>query len=427
MRCPYCNEENREDAAFCKQCGKSLKGEQAAQCPNCHKALSHDARFCPNCGTAVNASPAVPQPRRMREKPLKALDLAGGISMLAAAFCALIFAFFIGTKHRVTGNYSYSESLDVWHYFGRAYSLLESSSAGMGYSNYTLTAHYLPVVLSTIIGAGTMASTVAFAMVATVKFGLHFKRSNEQYYKYAVAAVFSFILGATLFDCIHSVSSQHQYASLNATTVWGLSMCCLFIIASLSLKTAALGSGGQRKQKLMNCACTLVAILFLAMVSGFGISEQTKYTVMDYGQSDYSINFYYLNATLSFLYDAQSSIPGDYIASFVFALFAVLTQIALQVLAFILLIRHIGNYNEEKPFSLGLAIALVAVAAAYLTFSAVAVEMINGLSATQPTGYPKLWITAAPIMTLVDSLLYLAIAITYKAITKKEGQEEAHI
>ena len=419
MKCPFCNAENPEGAVFCKHCGKHLS-EVYTQCPVCREPCSQSARFCPHCGTPILGARPVYGRRRLRETSYKTLELTSGIFMMAGVLIALVFVFFLGTKQRLSGGYS--ENYDVWHFFGRAYTLLQSTLAGHNYSGYTITAHCLPVVLSTIIGAGTIVATVVFAMLAALKFGLHFKRPNEHYYKFATMAVFSFILGATLFDCIHSASLENQNAALNATTVAGLVMCCFCIIGSLSVKAVMLWNDMPQRQRVLNCVCALAGILFLAMLSGFAITEQVSYEAAESWRNSYSINYYYLNASISFMYDADSSIPADYISAFIFALLAVLTQIAVQVLAFSALIRHIGDFGSERTFSLGLAIALAAVSAAYLTCSAVGAEMINGLTIAGEAGWSKLWLNAAPIMTLVDSLLYLATTITYRALTKKEDE-----
>ncbi len=52
MRCPSCDRENRDEAAFCDGCGASLQPE----CASCHAKLRPDARFCDSCGTAVGTS-----------------------------------------------------------------------------------------------------------------------------------------------------------------------------------------------------------------------------------------------------------------------------------------------------------------------------------------------------------------------------------
>ena len=426
MNCPFCNTENPEGATFCKHCGKSLT-QNTVECPSCKNPCIPTSQFCPKCGTKLSTTPPPPpQKKGIDEKKQKTLHLVSGIAMMGAVFFALIFSFFIGVTCSIpsSGYYTRYETYTVWHYFGRAYSMLESDLAGHGFSAYTIATNYIPVVLSTLVAAGTLGATVAFTLVATVKFGLHFKRPEVRYYKYAVAAVFSFMLGATLFDCIHATATQSNDASLSGTTVTGLVFCCLLIIVSLVLRTVSIGNRFKRRQMVLDCVCTLIGVLFLAMASGFADSPQADYTLMGSYRSSYSIGFFQLNRTLSLLYTAQSTVPADYVATFVLALLAIAAQLAVQILAFAILIRRIGNYTEERTFSLKLGIALACAAALYLTFSAIALEFANYVIPASSSEISRLWLAAAPIMTFVSSLMHLTVAITHKAVAKKDTSDD---
>jgi class 3 adenylate cyclase len=46
MKCPKCQFDNREGAAFCLECGEKLE----LKCPQCGKALPPLAKFCDGCG-----------------------------------------------------------------------------------------------------------------------------------------------------------------------------------------------------------------------------------------------------------------------------------------------------------------------------------------------------------------------------------------
>src|SRR5262245_30617949 len=56
MRCPRCQQENREEARFCAACGSAL----AARCPACGHQPPPGAAFCDYCGTRLAGS--VPTP-----------------------------------------------------------------------------------------------------------------------------------------------------------------------------------------------------------------------------------------------------------------------------------------------------------------------------------------------------------------------------
>ncbi len=49
MKCLECQQDNREGARFCDNCGTRLR----VQCPACGTALRPAARFCDECGNAL--------------------------------------------------------------------------------------------------------------------------------------------------------------------------------------------------------------------------------------------------------------------------------------------------------------------------------------------------------------------------------------
>jgi len=54
MKCPECQQDNREGAKFCDACGAPLQ----ARCPACKTLLRPQARFCDECGHALAPAPA---------------------------------------------------------------------------------------------------------------------------------------------------------------------------------------------------------------------------------------------------------------------------------------------------------------------------------------------------------------------------------
>ncbi len=56
--CPLCNSQNRDNAAFCSNCGTGLKQAAPIFCTRCGSQNVAGSRFCPTCGNALTASPA---------------------------------------------------------------------------------------------------------------------------------------------------------------------------------------------------------------------------------------------------------------------------------------------------------------------------------------------------------------------------------
>ncbi len=54
MKCPYCQFQNRKEAKFCKECGKSLE----RTCPNCKHGYKPGDKFCDQCGCDLQKSEA---------------------------------------------------------------------------------------------------------------------------------------------------------------------------------------------------------------------------------------------------------------------------------------------------------------------------------------------------------------------------------
>ncbi len=81
MNCPACHHENREDAAFCEECGTGL--ERA--CASCGTGNSAGAKFCRKCGTllreAAEAAKRAPRdytPKHLADKILQSKSALEG-------------------------------------------------------------------------------------------------------------------------------------------------------------------------------------------------------------------------------------------------------------------------------------------------------------------------------------------------------------
>ena len=69
MECPNCQFDNREEAAFCLECGTEL----GVICPGCEKALPPRAKFCDTCGRDLRpprkTEPQIQEPTPAKDTP----------------------------------------------------------------------------------------------------------------------------------------------------------------------------------------------------------------------------------------------------------------------------------------------------------------------------------------------------------------------
>jgi class 3 adenylate cyclase len=65
MRCPSCQQENREGARFCAACGSSL----ASPCPACGSEPPLGAAFCDHCGTPLTGTTTAATPPSLVPRP----------------------------------------------------------------------------------------------------------------------------------------------------------------------------------------------------------------------------------------------------------------------------------------------------------------------------------------------------------------------
>jgi class 3 adenylate cyclase/tetratricopeptide (TPR) repeat protein len=79
MKCPFCLEQNQEDALFCSHCGRNL--EQT--CPVCATSHTPDARFCRKCGTSLSPGFGKPKGGQEGERKLVSVLFADAVGFTA--------------------------------------------------------------------------------------------------------------------------------------------------------------------------------------------------------------------------------------------------------------------------------------------------------------------------------------------------------
>jgi len=77
MKCPHCQDENREGVKFCEHCGAVIE----LVCPSCGAHVPPDRRFCGECGHALvegKKSTAKSQPKPKKPSTVQPISFADG-------------------------------------------------------------------------------------------------------------------------------------------------------------------------------------------------------------------------------------------------------------------------------------------------------------------------------------------------------------
>jgi len=63
-RCMSCGAENKDDAKYCRKCGKRL----ALACPECGAEVEQDDEFCSNCGHKLGGDAEQPESEAQKDR-----------------------------------------------------------------------------------------------------------------------------------------------------------------------------------------------------------------------------------------------------------------------------------------------------------------------------------------------------------------------
>ncbi|HEY98373.1 MAG TPA: zinc-ribbon domain-containing protein, partial [Dehalococcoidia bacterium] len=77
MKCPNCQDENREGVKFCEHCGAVIE----LVCPSCGAHVPPDRRFCGECGHVLvegKKSTAKSQPKPKKPSTIQPTSFADG-------------------------------------------------------------------------------------------------------------------------------------------------------------------------------------------------------------------------------------------------------------------------------------------------------------------------------------------------------------
>lgn len=445
MICKNCRTENPEEAVYCLHCGNRLDDKKI--CPVCQKENPEEAFFCLHCGKRLadgNGTGApqaeqseAPAKKSAFEKVKFAFDLSGGICLMVAVLFSLVFTLCMGitATAALNGsssglNNSLSETTMLWDYFGSAYKeLSESLNSMQSYTGYFEAAMYLPVVLSTVVCAGTLVCVLVFTVISAVKYGKHFKDPELNYMKPAVAAVLSFILGAAAFLAINSTSfnlstssSMEITVGFSGATTAGIVLGGVFLGLYFAFKVVTIGKDFVKKRTIADFVCTLVGILFATLAAAFAQAPAITFVTRS-GVTSFScgLSFFNTNGLISsaFSPDGTGAMPENFDATYICSVLAQCAQIAVLVLAFVVLVKRIGGFNAEEKSRLGLSIALFCVAVVYLILTCLVIHFGTELLSAFGSGAPELSIAAASIVALIAAAFSLADSVTHKALLSK--------
>ncbi len=377
----------------------------------------------------------------------KALHLAGGICLIAGALLALVFAFFIGNTVTMTVAQGYytdaSETVTtgmIWDDFGPSYKSLAMIFEYMEeYSGDFQMSFYLPAVLSTIVGAGTLISVIVLAVIAALKYGAHFKNPSAKYEKYALAAIITFIAGALAYFTISSVSLNTLTASSSyerdltitvtpsAISKTGMILVGILVGAYFVLKVASQGKALADKGAIPNLVFTVCSLVFTAIALSFVIEVTTE--VSGWEGITANLNFQAITVALATLNQPNAlkakPVEIDGYAS-AYGLSATLQFLQIGVIAAIavVLIQKISHYPNQKRTGMVESIVLCGLTLVYFILTCVCISeanyYLNELTTDASMYHDYLTLLSAPIALLVTAILNVAVSVLNKVVLSWE-------
>ncbi len=372
-------------------------------------------------------------------KTAKALQLSGGICLIAGAFLTIVFAFFIGVSATVSMNLSSyidismesTETNTVWDVFGPAYKhLAELFNNTTEYTKELKASYYMPTILSTVVGAGTLVSVLTLTVIAALKYCRHFKDASVNYEKYAVASICTYIAGALAFFAINGVSmnalsgSSSHYDNISVTiapsaiTKTGMILVGILIGAYFVLKAAGQGKALAEKGVAANLVFTICSLVFSAVALCFLIKVTTAVSAVQNINAE--LNFQALAVMLATINNQQATkVPAmeaeGYISSYALAITEQFVQIGLFAMIALVLVRKLSGFPKQKKTDIVEPIVFFFLALVYLILACVCISeanyYINGLNKDAEIYRDFVILASAPVAVLACATLNLIVGV----------------
>ena len=436
MICKRCETENPENAVFCIHCGKRLDGR--IECPSCKEMCPEEALFCPMCGarlgeeahTADTKKPEAKEESKTEDKASragkvkKALDLSGGICLMVGVLFALVFVLCMGLCVTVpSGTSFHTKSVMLWDFFGPEQAQIPDLLKEDLFTGYELCTLLLPMILSTVISAGSLVCVIVFTVITAILFARHLENPEVEYKKFAIAAILSFVLGASALLAVNYAIRGVSDITLtfSKATLAGIILCSIFLGSYYILKNVALGKEFLKARTIVDFVSTTCAVLFLILAAVFAVRPALNITSnTGYSFLDAETNFMGFNTFICGLFDTWKRLPEHFAEAYALSAVAQVAGIVLVVFIFVTLIKKFHAYGEESSGHLGYSITLFTLAAVYLMFYCLSFHFGKELlSSSAFSDSFELSIAAAPIAAVVMAAFVLATSITHKVLLKK--------
>ena len=431
MECGFCGEINPEDATYCKKCGRRLDGQ--AVCPSCGKVVPADGEFCIYCGARLSpVNGAMPnnaaQPAAAAARPAVDKDKLRGIFGLVSTICAglsalfaFIFVFCIGSSS--TFNIAGAAGdlpmvgINIYYYFGQAYGQITQDVGSFAQMCYTWGA-----AIGTVVCALGLAGTIACFIVAIVGFVKALTKKSGSAIGISAATYFSFVCSAVLFMvCGAGVLSANGMAAglvLNGTTVAGIVVGGIFLVASVVLDCLARGVNVKLSEYIFNiCHSVVPVILSIVLVALFGAGVVMIGDAQATGQFGVSTFFEVYAMAYPTVSGEQS---GEFSSDFVSSSACVIAAAVLIVICCALFVlAQKKTYNDLGHRSSGTGKALYVAAGGLASIVGVLTCISSIIFAKWASGGEAGVAAAVPVLTMVFGLLLCCYPIVFSLIGSK--------